>query len=535
MIQKLQSGMCYAAQQTFSNTRSALSGGAITFLILLLVGFWVPPRVAGEDTSERPNILFILTDDQSPQELDMYAPDTKLDTPVLDRLASEGMVIDGAHHMGSWSPAVCKPSRRMIMSGRTLWHTPGGGNPHSHDQWEQVEANPDLIPSDLPDYSMPAVFNRAGYDTMRASKGETKGAPVYMAANKKFDINRADWRTGPDGSAWYANRVLDYLNERQNAGKDNPFLIYMGPAHPHDTRNGKPELLEKYGAVNHKDKESLPPLNPKAPPLPTNYLPAHPFPHGHPDVRDEVAVEGVWTNRDERTIRNERGRYYATIEALDQQIGRVLQKLERMGELENTYVFFTSDHGIAIGRHGLMGKQNLYEHTWRVPFLVKGPGIEPDSRAQGNIYLLDVLPTMCELAGIPVPDTVEGTSFKPVLTGKRDTVRDVLYGVYAGGTRPGIRSVKKGKWKLIKYDVLNGDVQRTQLFNLEKNPHELLIQHHTHLLQKRISNDPGSNQVNLAHDPQYAEIRKKMEQLLLSEMKRLDDPYRLWDQPKKKK
>ena len=71
-----------------------------------------------------------------------------------------------------------------------------------------------------------------------------------------------------------------------------------------------------------------------------------------------------------------------------------------MGELDNTYIFYTADHGIAIGRHGLQGKQNLYQHTWRVPFIVKGPGIKPGSRAAGNIYLLDVLATLCDLAGI---------------------------------------------------------------------------------------------------------------------------------------
>ena len=122
----------------------------------------------------------------------------------------------------------------------------------------------------------------------------------------------------------------------------------------------------------------------------------------------------------------------------------MLEQLEATGELDNTYIFYTADHGIAIGRHGLQGKQNLYQHTWRVPFIVKGPGIKPGSRAEGNIYLLDVLATLCDLAGIPAPETNEGVSFRPVLEGKQPTVRDVLYGVYNGGTRPGMRSVKKG-------------------------------------------------------------------------------------------
>jgi arylsulfatase A-like enzyme len=275
--------------------------------------------------------------------------------------------------------------------------------------------------------------------------------------------------------------------------------------------------------VNHKDRKSLPPAHAKQPALPVNHLSEHPFPHGHPRLRDEVAVSGVWERRDERTIRNELGREFACSENIDIQIGRVLSKLEAMGELANTYIIYTSDHGMAIGRHGLQGKQNLYEHTFRVPFIVKGPGIKPGSRAKGNLYLLDVLPTLCDLAGIETPETVEGKSIKPVLEGKQETVREVLYGVYSGGTKPGMRCVKQGDWKLIKYDVLDGTVHRTQLFNLAANPHEFLAEHQR--------SDPL--QTNLADDPQHAEKLREMEALLLAEMQQLDDPYRLWDQGEK--
>ncbi len=336
-------------------------------------------------------------------------------------------------------------------------------------------------------------------------------------------VRDATKRGGTDesGSAWHAEQVLDYLAARQAEEDTDPFLIYFGFSHPHDPRNGTPELLEKYGAVNHTDRDTLPPADPKQPPLPVNYLPEHPFFHGHPNLRDEVSVSGVWERRDERTIRNELGREFACSENIDIQVGRVLAKLESMGELDNTYVIYTSDHGMAIGRHGLQGKQNLYEHTWRVPFIVKGPGIEAGSRARGNIYLLDVLPTLCELAGIAAPETVEGKSFKPVLDGKQETVRETLYGVYCGGTKPGMRCVKQGDWKLIKYDVMDGTVRRTQLFNLAANPHEYLAEHQR----------AAPLETNLADNPKFAEKRRELEDLLLAEMRRLDDPYRLWDQP----
>jgi arylsulfatase A-like enzyme len=166
-----------------------------------------------------------------------------------------------------------------------------------------------------------------------------------------------------------------------------------------------------------------------------------------------------------------------------------------------------------------------------VPFIVKGPGIKAGSRVKGNIYLLDVLSTLCDLAGIKVPETSEGTSFKPVLEGKQQTVRDVLFGVYNGGTKPGMRCVKQGDWKLIKYDVMDGQVRETQMFNLAQNPHEFLAQHHEAALRTQLGIAPTPEQVNLAHDPKYADKLAEMESLLLAEMRRLHDPYRLWNQP----
>jgi len=506
------------------NRRTFLKNLGVGVAALTLPGCKMLSRKGSGDAlnGKRPNILFILADDQSPFDLKMYNSDSTLDTPVLDELAAGGMVFDGAYHMGSWSGAVCTPSRHMIMTGRSVWHIPGGGNPNA--------GNPEMVPADLAENTMAAIFNRAGYATMRTCK---KGNS-YEAANEKFTVRHdRTMRGGTDdtGSAWHGEQVLNYLNDRQANNDSDPFLIYYGFSHPHDPRNGKIDLLAKYGSVNHTDKNSLPPANPKQPSLPANYLGAHPFHHGHPGLRDEERVRGVWKKRDERTMRNELGREYACSGNIDIQIGRVLKKLEEMGELDNTYIFYTADHGIAIGRHGLQGKQNLYEHTWRVPFIVKGPGIKAGSRVQGNIYLLDILGTMCDLAGIETPNTVESSSFRPVLEGRGKTVRDVLYGVYCGGTKPGMRSVRKGDWKLIKYDVMNGKVRETQLFNLKDNPDELLKEHRDGKIVQLTGNTPKKNQVNLADDPKYADKLARMEGLLLSEMRRLNDPYRLWDQP----
>ncbi len=151
---------------------------------------------------------------------------------------------------------------------------------------------------------------------------------------------------------------------------------------------------------------------------------------------------------------------------------------------------------------------------------MKGPGIKSGQRVEGNIYLLDVLPTVCDLAGIEIPETVNGTSFKSVLMGEKETIGDVQYGVYSGGTKPGMRTVRKGDWKLIKYDMMDGAIRETQLFNLVENPHEYLPEHQR--------SEPM--ETNLAVNPNYADKLKEMEAILLEQMEMNNDPYRLWDQ-----
>ncbi len=464
---------------------------------------------------KRPNFVFILTDDQSPETLSCYG-NTVCQTPNIDRLAREGMVFHDAHHMGAFVGAVCTPSRTMIMTGRTVWHIPGANGPGL--------SLPKSFRQEAAQQSLPAVFNRAGYDTFRTCKIGNS----YEEANRLFAVRKdATKRDGTEagGSKWHGDQVIEYLESREASKDTEPFLIYFGFSHPHDPRQATPELAAKYGASNQGPGEAP---NPDAPPLPINYLPAHPFHHGHPGLRDEEQVQGVLKRRDEATIRNELGREYACIDNIDTQVGRLLDKLAAMGQLDNTYVIYTADHGIAVGRHGLTGKQNLYEHTWRVPFIVRGPGIKAGSQASGFIYLLDVLPTLCDLAGIEIPDTVEGKSFRPVLEGNADRIRDVLYGVYCGGTKPGMRSIKTADgWKQIKYDVLEGQVRETQLFNLTDNPREFLVEHQAAEVAAALNHKPAAEQINLANVPEHDAKRKELEELLKQEMKRLDDPYEL--------
>ena len=488
----------------------------------LLLSFALSPAAGA---GERPNILLIVTDDQSPFDLRAYEPGSQLETPVLDGLAARGIVLDAAYHMGSFSGAVCTPSRHMIMTGRSLWHLPIGPKTSSSPDSSRMRR----CPADILEQVLPSVFQHAGYDTMRTCKQGNS----YEAANRRFAVRHDATKregTAEGGSGWHADRVLEFLAARESAGDSAPFLIFLGFSHPHDTRDGTPALLAKYGATNHADRAVLPSRHPDQPPLPGNWLPRHPFDTTHLDVRDEVAVSGVWDRRDEATIRNEAGRQHACAENIDIQIGRVLDRLAADGELENTWIFFTSDHGIAVGRHGLQGKQNLYEHTWRVPLIVTGPGVRPGSRAPGNVYLTDLLATLCEVAGIEPPASNEGTSFLPVLAGDRPRIRDVLYGAYCGGQRPGIRAVRRGYWKLIEYESATGE-RHTQLFNLRDNPLELLAEHHDPAITAVSHVAPLADQRSLAADPAQAARRAALEADLLAEMRRLEDPFRFSYQP----
>lgn len=494
----------------------------------LLIGSSLAVGVFSSFAQERrPNILFILTDDQDAATLDVYG-DTGVDTPVIDRLAREGLTFTSAYQMGSYIGAVSAASRTMIMTGRNVWQAQRVQQ--NQTQYENIQGNADIAKPSSPEYnSLPALFHRAGYETFRTCKTGNS----FNAANALFDT-RIDMtcREGNDekGSAWHADNAVNYLTSRSQTEIEDrkPFLLYLGFSHPHDPRNGKPELLEKYGAQN---VETPTVINERTPALPINYLPEKPFHDGHPELRDEEKVFGVMNRRDEITVRNEIGKEYACIENIDTQLGRVLEALEATGELDNTYIIYTADHGIAVGKHAMMGKQCLFDHCYKVPFIVKGPGVPKNKERKGNIYLMDLLPSLCDIAGIEIPDVVDGKSWRSVAEGKASTIRDVNYGVYCGGTKPGIRTVVKGNWKLIKYDVLDGKVRETLLFNIKKNPNELMEEHHAEDVVALTGNRPKRGQKNLASDPRYASKLAEMEQLLLEQMEEQGDPYRMWNQP----
>jgi arylsulfatase A-like enzyme len=180
-------------------------------------------------------------------------------------------------------------------------------------------------------------------------------------------------------------------------------------------------------------------------------------------VRDELLEAHP---RHPERIRQHLADYYALIAYVDEQVGRVLDALDESGQADNTLVVFFADHGLAVGQHGLMGKQNLYDHSLRVPLIFRGPGVPENQQAHTLCALADIFPTLCELAGRKTPATVEGQSLVPAMRDPSRSIRDVLHFAY----RDVQRAVRKDGFKRIDYTV--GGVRTTQLFDLARDPHE---------------------------------------------------------------
>jgi arylsulfatase A-like enzyme len=154
------------------------------------------------------------------------------------------------------------------------------------------------------------------------------------------------------------------------------------------------------------------------------------------------------------------------VSSVDAAVGRILTTLEISGRLEDTIIVYTADHGIALGQHGLMGKQNLYDHSVRVPMILSGPGVRGGTRSDALVHSWDLLPTLCGLAGIGTPSGLDARSFAHLLRGEGTAHRTEVAALY----RDFQRMIKDDRWKLIEYAV--GGARHTQLFDLAADPWE---------------------------------------------------------------
>jgi arylsulfatase A-like enzyme len=454
----------------------------VSFLTALLV-------LAGVAVGQKPaapNILFLFADDHRADAVGAHG-NPSIVTPAIDSLAARGFSFRNNYCMGSHHGAVCAPSRAMLMSGLDLFS----------------------IREDLSGTrTLPMVLGEAGYQTFATGKwhnGEASFAASFQSGgnvffggmcahtdvlvrNKPAGGELTDKRVGDAfSSELFADAAIDFLESGRDP--ERPFFLYVSFSAPHDPRQPPSVWRQHYYA--------------KRPRLPYNWMRLHPFHTGWIKGRDDKLAP--WP-RTRAVISDQLAEYYGMISHMDQQIARILATLEESGLTEDTLVVYSADHGLALGSHGLLGKQNLYEHSMKCPLIIAGPGFA-HGESDALTYLFDLFPTLCAAAGVPAPEGLAGADLGPIMRGEARTVRQQLFTAFEDK----MRAVRDERWKLIRYPLIN----HTQLFDLAADPDELNnlasdathAQRVTHMLadlarwQKRL----GDTQPLASEDPRPME------------------------------
>jgi arylsulfatase A-like enzyme len=395
--------------------------------------------------ANKPNVLFLFADDMRADTIAAHG-NSHIRTPNLDRLAASGCSFRGNYVCGGSSGAVCVASRAMLMSGKT---------------WLRIDAA-----SLKGEKLLPELLGESGYITFGTGKWHN-GQPSWLRSFQRgktvmfggmSDHTKVPVRDlGADGklseqrvgekfsSELFADSAIEFL--KNHDGK-KPFFAYVAFTAPHDPRQPPLSFREPY-------YRSLPPL-------PANFLPQLPFDNGMmKGGRDENL--GAWP-RTEAMIRDQLAEYYGLITHLDEQIGRILAALKQSGQADNTLVIFAADNGLALGSHGLLGKQNVFEHSMRTPLIIAGPGIPSGKTSTAFTYLLDLYPTLCDVLAIKPPANLEGESLRHLWEGKKTQVRGSVFLPFIQLQR----AVRDERWKLIAYPKIG----HLQLFDLQADPHE---------------------------------------------------------------
>lgn len=424
---------------------------SLSSILLLGVCFIFNPKdestVAKKENINRPNVLFILADDQRADAMGCSG-NSYIKTPNIDKLAENGVRFTNNYVMGGHHGAICAPSRAMLMSGKSLFHV--------YDVLDGVT-------------TMPMYFAQYGYETFGTGKWHN-GAQSFEATFQKGEnvfiggmcdhFNVPCRSLGTDGKLsepvkkgystdLFADAAIGYLNNYASGTRENPFFCYVAFTAPHDPRSPREDYIGMY------PDESIP--------LPGNFKALHPFEFDNLNIRDETL--GPWPRTPE-IIQASLADYYVLISHLDSRVGDIIKALKKEGLYENTIIVYAADNGLAIGSHGLLGKQNLYEHSMKVPLILRGPGIPEKEVRDALVYLYDLFPTLANLCDLPAPDGVDGQNFVPVIKGKKKEIRNSLYTAY----RNTARAVRTDEWKLIRYPQRN----YTQLFNLKEDPLEIV-------------------------------------------------------------
>lgn len=413
-----------------------------------------------------PNILFFFTDDQRFDTIGALG-NPNIHTPHLDWLVQRGCSFTHAHIPGGTCGAVCMPSRAMLHTGRTLFHIDGEGQqiPTEHTTIGEC-----LRKSGYQTYGIGKWHNgresyarsfSGGDEIFFGGMGDHWNVPAYHfdpsgqytsrcpicpdpSYSNEVHLRECDHiEAGKHSTELFADTAISFIREYS---AENPFFLYVSLMAPHDPRTMPEKFRKMYNPAKIK--------------LPENFAEEHDIDTGALKIRDELLAEFP---RDPDEIRRHIAEYYAMISHLDDAFGRIIDSLKERDLFEDTIIVVAGDNGLAVGQHGLMGKQNLYEHSVRVPLIFAGPGIPAGVQSDALTYLLDIFPTLCDLNDIEIPDSVEGMSLVPCMHGSANA-RDSLYLVYGDS----IRGVTNGSYKLIEYAC-----GETQLFDIKNDPYEL--------------------------------------------------------------
>jgi len=415
--------------------------------------------------------VFFFTDDQRFDTIGALGNGI-IKTPNIDRLVTRGTAFTHAHIPCGTSGAVCMPSRAMLHSGRSLFHIEAEGQsiPREHATLGQALRDNGYRTFGCGKWhNWRESFNRSfsdGAEIFFGGMADHWNVPVYRydptgrydmtlpVCNDPFNGKEVTHRdadhvsAGLHSSEMVCDAGIEFIRRQDGS---QPFFAYISFLAPHDPRVMPGEFRTMYDPANID--------------LPPNFAGGHPFDTGALRIRDE-RLAGFPRTPEE--AREHIADYYAMISHLDAELGRVLQALDDKGMLDDTVLVFAGDNGLAVGQHGLYGKQNCYDHSVRVPLVFAGPGIPKGHRTGAYAYLFDVFPTLCSLTGTPIPDTVEGKDLTGCMREPGMRLRDSLYFAYTDCQR----AVKDHEFKLIEYAVEECE-RRTQLFDLTRDPWEL--------------------------------------------------------------
>lgn len=441
----------------------------------------------GKEMNTKPNIVFIFADDLTYTAINALG-NTEIYTPNLDRLVNAGTTFSHAYNMGAWNGAVCVASRAMMISGRSVWNANrfrqkwlqgegigqtwgnlmegAGYDTYMTGKWH-VDARADSVFENVvhirPGMPRDAWKNDEMVENLKRIEGKNIPASKFMPVGYNRPINEVDsswsasdrkfggyWEGGKHWSEVLKDDALEFISNTKKSNK--PFFMYLAFNAPHDPRQAPQEYLDKYPLDNIS--------------IPISWMPEYPFKDGignGPGLRDEALAPFP---RTEYATKKHIQEYYALITHLDDQIGAILDGLEESGQMENTYVIFTADHGLAIGRHGLLGKQSQFDHSIRAPFMIMGPDIPRGKINPSDIYLQDAMATSLELAGVQKPGYLYFNSVMDLVKNVRDkSYYNGIYGAYINYQR----MIRKDGFKLIVYPELD----KVLLFDMEQDPEEM--------------------------------------------------------------